>query len=70
MRGCQRKAALARWQRWRAFQTAASVAPGRLIGPVKADTRHGYVMVKAAGMGYYLTNQFSSNPSYSRTGVS
>lgn len=48
-----RKAALKRWAYWRADRFSRH-DPGDLIGPAEADTRHGYVRIKARGIGYLL----------------
>ena len=59
MRGCDDPAALARlrWKKYRTrFDPPEPTPPGQLIGPVAADHRHGYVMVKADGMGYTLVH--------------
>ena len=56
-RGCQRKAARARWKKYRTrFDPKPDAEPGEMIGPVEADFRHGYVKVKANGMGYCLVH--------------
>ena len=52
-----RATAKARWKGKRTrFDAPPEPNPGELIGPVNADYRHGYVMVKAEGMGYYLVH--------------
>lgn len=50
----QRKGALARWAQWR--KAVPTHKPGDLIGPAEADWRHGYVRIKAEGIGWYLVH--------------
>jgi hypothetical protein len=56
MRGDQRKAAQARWKKYPTRWDVQTTPPGELIGPVNADHRHGYVMIKSDGMGYELVH--------------